>query len=137
MSQKCFKGMFATNILWFIYFRYISSRPSYNFHDTAFNDNNGHNDNNIDIENGISPRDDANSDEASEIEENEDGEGGEEYLTNNSGLLPPAALDPFDERFFPGGEFDADDDIYEQPFVQTQLGRSDGQHDGQLPGMSL
>ena len=40
---------------------------------------------------------------------------------NSSGLLPPGALDPFDERFYGGGVFD-DDDIYE-PVQEPILGR--------------
>ena len=52
------------------------------------------------------------------------GGGGIPTSLNASGLfLPenPNALDPFDERFYPGGEFDADEDIYENESQQEVL----------------
>ena len=85
------------------------------------------------MEDGMSQRDDANSDEDGEGENDDDGEGNEEYPINNSGLLPPTALDPYNDHCYdPAGDYDPYDDIYELPSAQAQVsGRSDGQHDGQ------
>jgi hypothetical protein len=49
------------------------------------------------------------------------GEGVEDFLINESGLLPSAALDPFDECFYPGGALDVGKDIYEQESMRPQF----------------
>lgn len=58
-------------------------------------------------------------------------------LANKSGLsIPenPNPLDPYDERFYPGGEFDAASDIYEAELDQPMQGEHLG-HDEEIQGM--
>ena len=60
------------------------------------------------------------SDDGNEDEDERDGsfedsveEDEGDFVMNKSGLsLPGGAVDPYDERFYPGGEFDLDNDIY-------------------------
>jgi hypothetical protein len=92
------------------------SRPTHDHYDF-------HDDNDINEDDNMSQADDDFFEEC-------DGDSDEDGLPiNKSGLsLPdnPNPLDPYDERFYPGGEFDATSDIYEdQPMQEERLGHDE------------
>lgn len=73
-----------------------------------------------------------NGERDGEGEDEGEGEGDEEFNgppVNKSGLSLPDPLDPFDERFYPGGEFDVD--IYEaDPMQELTTGHNNEQNLG-------